>query len=988
MSIPFPFSRLAALVLALPVVLSHPAEARSERDLLFTDSATATAALTLDTPVARARTAVFDVDALAAPGARVRIEFFPGDAASFVAEQREESARDEFTWSGRATDGRTGSATFAVSHGALCGSVRIGDRLLRLRSQGAATVVIEEIDERRVPPCSTTSAQRIATTAPHSHPPAPVPTVAFSALASAPTIDVLVVYTPQARAGQGGTAAMQALIDLAVLETNQAYQASGVTQKLRLAHRAELTGYVEANNWGIDLGRLYNPNDGQLDYVHAWRAQCGADIIVLIVDAQGGSCGVAFLMGTLDPNFGPNAFALVSRTCATGFYTFGHELGHVMGLAHDRDNGSDKTMRASYSSTLQQGNAPSYSPVISALGGHVAFVSSASNLVPGDSNGLADVFLRDRNNYTTERVNVSSAGVQADGAPVSAPALSQSGAFVAFDSTASSLVAGDTNGVADVFVRDVTAGTTTRVSLATSGAEGNGASYAPALSLDGRFVAFTSDATNFAHSITTTQVYLHDRQTGTTQLVSRGLLGIGGNGASGGASVSADGRYVAFTSTSTDLVALDTNGKSDIFVRDMLLGTTVRASVATGGLQSNDDSPFAPTLTPDGSRVVFTSSSSNLVANDTNGTWDVFVHDLTLFSTVRVSVGAAGAQGNGPSGWMARSTITADGRYVAFGSRASNLVPGDNNGSDDAFVHDLQTQTTVAVSVTPSGLFKPGHSANVDQNSVVSQSSPNGDAVVFVSSAVLEVIDSNSVQDVYLFLAREPNPAGVDDYSFGYRTPNQQYRTIMSYAPGTRLQRFSNPNISFAGFPLGIADPDPYAAECWRTLNNTASTVAAWTPSVYLPYCAGDGSAAACPCGNASAADSEKGCLNSLALAGSLTARGTASLSNDTVELRGAGMPNGGALYFQGTAQVSGGSGLPYGDGLLCVTGTIRRLGVKFNTANASQLPVSGDPTLSTLGLLSGAGTAYYQVWYRDAVVFCAGETFNFTNALGIVWSL
>jgi hypothetical protein len=384
---------------------------------------------------------------------------------------------------------------------------------------------------------------------------------------------------------------------------------------------------------------------------------------------------------------------------------------------------------------------------------------------------------------------------------------------------------------------------------------------------------------------------------------------------------------------------------------------------------------------------VYASLASNLVAGDTNATWDVFVRDRLTQTTARASLGPGASEANGPSGWLVRPTITDDGRFIAFASRATNLLAVDANGSDDVFVRDTLTSTTFAASVTPSGNLKPGHSAPLDVPSTASIASATGGVVVFTSSAVLEVIDSNSLQDAYLFNAVDPAPPGVEDWSFGYRTPNQQYRTIMSYAPGTRVQFFSNPNVSFGGFPLGVAVPDPYAAECWKSLDYTASTVAGWTPSVFVPFCAGDGSANACPCGNASAPDSGRGCVNSLALSSWLTAIGTASLSNDKVVLKGSGMPDGGVLYFQGTAQQAGGGGVAFGDGLLCVGGSIRRLAVKINAANASSLPATGEPALSTTGALTSAGTVHYQLWYRDANVYCAAETFNLTNALSIVWA-
>jgi Tol biopolymer transport system component len=784
---------------------------------------------------------------------------------------------------------------------------------------------------------------------------------------------------------------MNALIDLAVIETNQAYANSGVSQRVRLVHRAELAGFVESGNWGADLGHVQNPHDGVLDEVPVWRAQCGADAVVLIEDTST-SCGVAFLMGTLDPAFAPYAFCIVSRTCATGYYTFGHELGHVMGLAHDRDNSSIKTSRASVSASSQSANAPSYSPVLSGDGRFVAFLSDAGNLVAGDANGFDDVFVRDTLNRTTLRVNVSTSNAEANGAPLSAPAISRDGRYVAFDSFATSLVAGDTNGVADVFVRDTQSNVTTRGSVGPAGAQANGPSYGPAISGDGRFVAFTSEATNIVPGpppSSGTQVYVFDRNTGTVALASASTSGTAGSGASTRAAISADGRFTAFTSTAADLVPNDTNGRSDIFVRDLLLGTTERASTGAGGAQANGDSPYAPGISGDGRFVVFSSLASNLVHGDQNGTWDVFVFDRATTSTVRASVALSGTDGDGPSGWTARPSISDDGRYVAFGSRATNLVGDDTNGVDDVFRRDLQLGTTTRVSVTPSGNQGHATSGTVDQNTTCSIAPSTAAAVAFVSSALLDVLDANGQQDVYVFLDEEPNPPGIDSYSYGYRTSDEQWRTIMAYAPGTRVQYFSNPSASFAGQALGIADPSPYSAEAWRTLNNSASTVAGFTSEILVTFCFGDGSGTPCPCGNASAPGDESGCANSLGLEGRLVAQGTASLANDAVVLSGTGMPNSGALYFQGTAQQSGGAGAVFGDGLRCVGGNVRRLGTKINASNASALPSSGDPALSVLGAIASPGTVHYQVWYRNAdPSFCTPSTFNWTNGVSVSWSL
>jgi hypothetical protein len=152
-------------------------------------------------------------------------------------------------------------------------------------------------------------------------------------------------------------------------------------------------------------------------------------------------------------------------------------------------------------------------------------------------------------------------------------------------------------------------------------------------------------------------------------------------------------------------------------------------------------------------------------------------------------------------------------------------------------------------------------------------------------------------------------------------------------------------------------------------------------------FCFGDGSGTACPCANASNVGDAAGCRNSLGSAGKVTGAGLAKLSADTLVLSGTNMPNGGALYFQGTAQMNAGAGIVFGDGLLCVGGTIIRLGVKFNVASASQFPSAGDPTLSSAGLVAAPGTRTYQVWYRDAVVFCSADTYNLTNGWKTVWA-
>src|SRR5216117_509323 len=267
---------------------------------------------------------------------------------------------------------------------------------------------------------------------------------------------------------------------------------------------------------------------------------------------------------------------------------------------------------------------------------------------------------------TTERVSVASGGTTEGNDTSLGSALSADGRFVAFDSAATDLVAGDTNGVSDVFVHDRQTGTTERVSVASDGAQGNGRSglvtfaFPPALSADGRFVAFVSFATNLVAGDTNgaTDVFVHDRQTGTTERVSVASDGTESNAASLGSALSADGRFVAFQSDATNLVAGDTNGATDVFVHDRQTGMTERVSVASGGTEGNGFSAGLA-LSADGRFVAFHSTATNLVAGDTNGATDVFVHDRQTGTTERVSVDSDGTQGNGPSAGAALSPTVA-----------------------------------------------------------------------------------------------------------------------------------------------------------------------------------------------------------------------------------------------------------------------------------------------------------------------------------------
>ncbi len=348
------------------------------------------------------------------------------------------------------------------------------------------------------------------------------------------------------------------------------------------------------------------------------------------------------------------------------------------------------TARVSVATGGAQGNSDSGDPLgyytesFSADGRYVVFESQASNLVAGDTNGFREVFVRDRQSGTTERVSVDSGGAQGNGFSTE-PSISADGRFVAFSSIAN-LVVGDTNGFYDVFVRDRLSGTTERVSVATGGTQGNDYSYDPSISADGRFVAFFSLTTNLVAGDTnaSTDIFVRDRQSGTTERVSVDSGGAQGNQDSAQPWISADGRFVAFHSDASNLVAGDTNASYDVFVHDRQSGTTERVSLATGGAQGDQDS-YDASISADGRYVAFMSRATNLVAGDTNALSDIFVRDRQSGTTERVSVATGGAQGNQDS---ALPSISADGRLVAFQGQASNLVAGDTNAASDVFVRD------------------------------------------------------------------------------------------------------------------------------------------------------------------------------------------------------------------------------------------------------------------------------------------------------------
>lgn len=552
-----------------------------------------------------------------------------------------------------------------------------------------------------------------------------------------------------------------------------------------------------------------------------------------------------------------------------------------------------------------QANAGSLYPEITADGRYITYQSGASNLVVGDTNDWADCFLYDRQTGITTRVSVSSSGAQADQGGLE-PVISLDNRYITFYSFATDLVAGDTNNAPDIFLHHVPSGVTTRVSEAPGGANASGGSRYPVLSYFGRYVAYESSASNLVADDTNgvRDVFYFDKDTGVTTRVSTSASGDEGDGESLDAFISPDGRYVAFESTATNLVPGDTNGRSDVFVKDMQTGAIFRASVSTAGDQGNGGSQN-PSISEDALRVAFSSHSNNLVPMDANGYEDLFVHYVTTGVTERVNVSTAGVQGHVGAYEV---ILSPDGGFATFFSRASNHVPGDTNSVLDIFVRDLDAGITERVSVGSLGQQGFGEC-------LYPAISPGGRYVTFdTESENMVVGDANGERDIFV----------IDRYS------------------------------------------------------------------PFRPFCAGDGSLTTpCPCGNSGLEG--HGCENSGSTGGA-TLVASGNVDNDTVSFEAHGLPASTVTVLLQATNDASNPGISFGDGILCSTGNIKRLYVKVGNAGSITAPEAGDLSIQTrsdaLGDPLNAGSLrYYQVYYRDSNPgFCPTAGFNTSNGVEVTW--
>ena len=388
----------------------------------------------------------------------------------------------------------------------------------------------------------------------------------------------------------------------------------------------------------------------------------------------------------------------------------------------------------------------SVTPVaISGDGRYVAFRSTIPNLAAGSTNGSPQIFRRDRQTNQTVLVSRSSGAAGAEGnAQSDRMSISADGRYILFESYATNLVAGDTNGNSDIFLRDMQLETTTRVSVGDGGAQANWYSRESSISADGRYAAFYSEADNIVTGVPGLGgggLYLRDLQTGINTLVSATPAGSFSYGRN--PSISADGSRIAFYSNASNLVSNDTNGVWDIFVYDRNAAVKIRrVSIATDGSQRNQGNESAsrvvePTISGNGDFVAFATTSDNLVSGDTNTWQDVFIHQLSTGITTRASVGSSGTEGNAdsPVGQGERIALSYTGEWVAFSTKAYNIAGGAASVSNVLLHNTITGKTTAVTNSTTNFSGNKGPAISADGRFVVFDSNSTLDPR-FASSGV------------------------------------------------------------------------------------------------------------------------------------------------------------------------------------------------------------------------------------------------------------
>jgi PKD repeat protein len=389
-----------------------------------------------------------------------------------------------------------------------------------------------------------------------------------------------------------------------------------------------------------------------------------------------------------------------------------------------------------------EANGSSINPSVSADGRYAVFESTASNLIDGDLNNSSDIFLVDTANGTIQRISEPAGGGDASGSSNN-PSISANGQFIVFESFAPNLVANDTNNAVDIFIYDRLSQSLERVSVASNNTEGNSHSFSPSVSADGRFVTFYSISSNLAagDNNRAVDVFVRDRNSGETRIVSTDSNGNPGNMASWQPVISADGQFIAFSSNASNLVSGDTNGVQDIFLYEMSSTNITMLSKANDGTPGNALSAY-PAISASGDYVVFESDASNLVSGDGNGLTDVFVADVLQSSVTRISITTDGGDSNAPA---YQPRISQDGRFVSYYTYASNIVQPDPNDVEDVFLYDQHTGAIDMITRTAAGEPSNGSSFTAALNS---------DGLYVITSSLasnFDPADTNDLEDIYLF---------------------------------------------------------------------------------------------------------------------------------------------------------------------------------------------------------------------------------------------
>lgn len=404
------------------------------------------------------------------------------------------------------------------------------------------------------------------------------------------------------------------------------------------------------------------------------------------LDTEGNQFGAASGAYSYPPSLSSDGLLVALESIAPlDFEVDQNDVGDVF----LRDTTASQTSIVSVNSSGEPGNNRSYGPSLSGDGLFVAFESLASNLAEGDGNNVSDVFLRDLADGATLRVSAPAGGGAANGSSYR-PSISGDGSFVAFCSRASNLVADDANGVADVFVWQRATGAISRISVPSASQAASDGCLRVSANGAGNVVAFAAVTDGSA------RVFVYDQATGTTT-----SLGPEANGPSGtsGLSISGDGRLVAFDSVADNLITDDSNRSRDVFLRDLDADTTSRVSVRSSGSQLPGDSGSSGvSLSRDGRFVVFGSTARGVVPGDSNGREDIFRRDLAAGQTLIASVNVFGESANNSSYSPA---ISADGLVVAFTSLAANLIAGDTNRQADVFLRGTEFPETAGSSSGP-----------------------------------------------------------------------------------------------------------------------------------------------------------------------------------------------------------------------------------------------------------------------------------------------